>query len=417
MNDTHDSHSEPDRGAGTEVTAPLYGLLAEYDNPGALIAASRKVRDAGYTKWDTFTPFPVHGIDRAMGIKMTILPWFVMAAAMTGLATAIWLQWWTNGVDYPWIISGKPFFSIPANVPIMFELTVLFSAITALVSMLVLNGLPHPSHPLDFKRRFARVTDDKFFLLVEARDPKFDEESTRELLDSTHPAVLDEVAEDRVTSDKLPRALVYGLIVVTTAAFVPFAFFAMSRESRSRDPRIHAIGDMDWQPKYKAQRVNTFFADDRAAREPVAGTVPVGELDLDDHFHRGKDANGAWARTFPDQVAIDDATMKRGEQRYNIYCTPCHGLTGAGDGMVAKRADALAEGTWIPPTNVKQDHLRQQPVGQLFNTITHGIRNMPPYGHQIAPADRWAILLYVRALQRTETVATDLTDAERGALK
>jgi mono/diheme cytochrome c family protein len=417
MNDKHDDKSDSDRDAGTAADAPLHGLLAEYDTPGALIAASKKVRDAGYTKWDTFTPFPVHGIDRAMGIKMTILPWIVLGAALAGLATAIWMQWWMNAVDYPWIISGKPFWSIPANVPIMFELTVLFAAITALLAMLVLNGLPHPSHPLDFKRRFARVTDDKFFLLVQAADPKFDDEDTRELLEGTSPAVLDDVLEDRVTSDKMPAGLVYTLIVVAAASTVPFAFFAMAREAKSRSPRIHAIGDMDWQPKYKAQRQNTFFPDERAARLPVPGTVAVGALDLDDHFYRGKNAAGGWARTFPEQVAIDDATMKRGEERYGIYCVPCHGATGDGDGMVAKRADLLAEGTWVPPTNFKQDHLRQQPIGQLFNTITHGIRNMPPYGHQITPADRWAILLYVRALQRTQTTPTDLTEAERGALK
>jgi mono/diheme cytochrome c family protein len=417
MNDIVEEKSGAFRDTGSAVDAPLHGLLAEYDSAAALIAASRKVRDAGYTKWDTFTPFPVHGIDRAMGIKMTILPWIVMGAALTGLATAIWLQWWTNAVDYPWIISGKPFWSIPASVPIYFELTVLFSAITALGSMLVLNGLPYPSHPLDLKRRFARVTDDRFFLLVEARDPKFDEELTRELLESTHPAVLDDVPEDRVTPDKLPRALIYGLIVLATAVLLPFAYFAKSRETRSPDRRIHAVADMDWQPKFKAQRMNTFFADHRAAREPVEGTVAVGGLDLDDHFYRGKDPGGAWARTFPEQVSIDEQTMHRGQERFEIYCSPCHGLTGDGTGMVAKRADALAEGTWIPPTDMRQEHLKQQPIGQLFNTITHGVRNMPPYGHQIPTADRWAILLYVRALQRTHTAVTDLTEAERGALK
>jgi mono/diheme cytochrome c family protein len=417
MNDTKDSQSDPHGDAGTTADAPLHGLLAEYDSPGALIAAAKKVRDAGYTKWDTFTPFPVHGIDRAMGIKMTVLPWIVLGAALTGLATAIWMQWWMNAVDYPWIVSGKPFWSIPANVPIMFELTVLFAAITALMAMLVLNGLPHPSHPLDFKRRFARVTDDKFFLLIQVADPKFDDESTRALLEKTDPAVLDDVLEDRVTSDKLPTPVVYGLIVLAAASTVPFAYFAMARESTSRDPRIHAVGDMDWQPKYKAQRENTFFADNRAERPEIPGTVAVGDLDLDDHFFRGKNAAGAWARTFPEQVAIDDTTMARGQERYGIYCAPCHGLGGDGDGMVSKRAEALAEGTWVPPTNFKQDHLRQQPIGQLFNTITHGIRNMPPYGHQISPADRWAILLYVRALQRTQTTPQDLTEAERGALK
>ena len=160
-----------------ESTAPeLHGILAEYDTPDQLISAATKVREAGFEKWDTYSPFPVHGIDQAMGIKMTILPWLTLCAGLTGLATAITMQWWMNAYDYPWLISGKPIWSIPANVPIMFELTVLFSAITTLVGMLMLNGLPHPSHPLDLVKRFARVTDDKFFLLIQAADAKFDEQ-------------------------------------------------------------------------------------------------------------------------------------------------------------------------------------------------------------------------------------------------
>src|SRR6188768_830739 len=165
----------------------LHGLLAEYDTPDQLVSAAKKVRDAGFEKWDTYSPFPVHGIDAAMGIKMTILPWLTLGAGITGLITAITLQWWTNAFDYPWLISGKPIWSIPANVPIMFELTVLLSAITTLVGMLMLNGLPHPSHPLDHVKRFSRVTNDKFFLLIQAADPKFDEQESRQLIDSTKP--------------------------------------------------------------------------------------------------------------------------------------------------------------------------------------------------------------------------------------
>ena len=116
--------------------APVHGLLAEYDTPSQILHAAKVVRKAGFTKWDTYTPFAVHGIDDAMGIKMTILPWFTLCAGLIGLATAITLQWWTNAHDYAWIVSGKPFWSIPANVPIMFELTVLLSAITTLVGML-----------------------------------------------------------------------------------------------------------------------------------------------------------------------------------------------------------------------------------------------------------------------------------------
>jgi mono/diheme cytochrome c family protein len=406
----------------TSGDAPLHGLLAEYESPSSLIAASRAVRDAGFTKWDTYTPFPVHGIDKAMGIRMTVLPWIVLGAGLTGLATAILLQWWTNAHDYKWITSGKPFWSIPANVPIMFELTVLFSGLTALISMLVLNNLPLPSHPLDLVRRFARSTNDRFFLLIEAADPKFDEKATRALIDGTHPQAVEAVPEDRTTSSKLPPVLVYGSIILAVVAAVPFALAAKARYAKSEKPRIHVIGDMDWQPKYKAQRENPIFDDGRATRPSIEETVAVGELRDDDHFYRGK-INGAFARTFPPEVSFDEATMARGRERFGIYCTPCHGFTGEGNGMVAERAAQLRErsdyqGSWVAPTNLTQDSIKAQPVGQLFDTVTHGIRNMPSYGAQIVPADRWAIILYLRALEKSRAAsAADLDPAERANLK
>ena len=401
-----------------ESTAPeLHGILAEYDTPDQLVSAAKKVRDAGFEKWDTYSPFPVHGIDAAMGIKMTVLPWITLCAGLTGLATAILMQWWMNAYDYPWLISGKPTWSIPANVPIMFELTVLFSAITTLVGMLMLNGLPHPSHPLDLVKRFGRVTDDKFFLLIQAADTKFDEQDTRALVDATHPVAVENVLEDRVTPDTFPPALIYGLIIVTCAAVVPLALAVKARHSKSDKPRIHIIQDMDAQPKYKAQRENPIFADGRADREALPGTVAVGHLNEDDHFYRGR-AGGGWARTFPAQVELNDETMARGKARFGIYCTPCHGQAGLGDGMVHKRADALAQGGWIQPTNMTQEYVRNQPVGELFNTISNGVRNMPAYGSQIPTEDRWAIIMYVRALQRSQAgTLNDVPESERGSLK
>jgi mono/diheme cytochrome c family protein len=334
-----------------------------------------------------------------MGIKMTILPWIVLGAGLTGLATGILLQWWTNAWNYAWLVSGKPFWSIPANVPIMFELTVLFAGITALVAMIVLNNLPLPSHPLDFVRRFARSTDDRFFLLVEAADPKFDQEATTKLLEQTHPSGIEAVNEDNTTPDRLPKGIIYGVVILLVASAVPFALAAKARHATAGETRIHAIADMDSQPKYKAQRENPVFADDRAARLPDPETVAVGELKEDRHFYEGK-MNGGWARTFPPQVRLEAETMARGQERFGIYCAPCHGQGGEGNGMIAKRAEQLAQGTWVPPTDLTQDYLRQMPVGELFNTITHGIRTMPAYGAQVATADRWAILMYLRALQR-----------------
>lgn len=396
--------------------APLYGLLAEYDNPTALVRAAKKVRDAGFSKWDTYTPFPIHGIERAMGIRMTRLPWVVFGFAMVGLTIAVALQYFTNAVDYRWLVSGKPFWSWPANVPIAFELTILLSAFAALGGMFVFNNLPLFSHPLDLKERFARVTDDRFFLFIEARDPKFDEEETRQLLESTEPVVLDHVHEDRKTPDAIPPAVIYGLVVAGVASLLPFGAFAAARASTMEKPRIHAIWDMDFQPSYKAQRENPWFSDHRSIRTPLEGTVPVGHLQEDDHMYRGR-IGGAWATTYPQEISVDEQTMQLGREQFGIYCAPCHGLTGEGTGMVHQRALDLG-GAWVPPTNLHQEYLRLQPVGELFNTITNGIRNMPAYGAQIEPHERWAIVMYVRALQRSRASGLgDLTEAERAGLK
>jgi mono/diheme cytochrome c family protein len=195
-----------------------------------------------------------------------------------------------------------------------------------------------------------------------------------------------------------PRWLVYALVLLAALALVPFALIARSRASTSTRPHIQLIQDMAKQPKVKTQAANPLFADSRAMRPPVLGTVAHGEMD-DTALDTGR-ADDGWVTAFP--VQVTDQLMQRGQERYDIYCSPCHGLDGYGNGSVAKRADALQEGTWTPPSSYHTDLVRGRPVGFIFNTITHGIRNMPAYGPQIPVADRWAIVLYVRALQRSQ---------------
>jgi hypothetical protein len=161
-----------------------FGLLAEFDTPGALLHAAEAVRDAGYKKWDCYSPFPVHGLDRAMGLRDTRLPWVVLAAGATGAGAAVLMQWWMNAKNYPYLISGKPMFSLPANIPITFEVTVLFASLTAVAAMFIFNGLPTFYHPTFNSWRFKRVTDDKFFIAIETADPRFDSGRTEELLKS-----------------------------------------------------------------------------------------------------------------------------------------------------------------------------------------------------------------------------------------
>ena len=161
----------------------VYGLLAEFANPGELLHAAAAVHKAGIRRFDTHSPFPIHGMDRAMGLGTSKLGFIVFfGGTVVGLAIGLWLQWWTGAVDYPLNISGKPFFALEPSVPVIFELTILLSAITAVAGMLALNGLPRPYNPLFYSRRFMRASDDGFFLHVAASDRSFDLEGTERLL-------------------------------------------------------------------------------------------------------------------------------------------------------------------------------------------------------------------------------------------
>lgn len=159
-----------------------YGLLAEFANPNALMHAAEAVRERGYTRYDAHSPFPIHGMDDAMGLGESKVGYFCLLGGITGLVVALWLQWWTASVDYPLNISGQPFFAIEPAVPIIFEVTVLLAAFAAIVAMLGLNGLPRPYNPLFYSDRFDRVTDDSFFISIAASDENFDEQETADML-------------------------------------------------------------------------------------------------------------------------------------------------------------------------------------------------------------------------------------------
>jgi hypothetical protein len=162
-----------------------YGIIAEFDTPADAMHAAEKVRDAGFRKWDVFTPFPVHGMDKAMGLKNSKVGWFSFLGGVTGYTTGMLMIWFMNQFDYPILIGGKPMFSPFSAFPPSYELTILLGAFGALGGMLILNRLPRLHHPLLKHKRFELVTHDKFFLVIETADPKYNEAETRRLLEST----------------------------------------------------------------------------------------------------------------------------------------------------------------------------------------------------------------------------------------
>jgi Protein of unknown function (DUF3341). len=176
----------------------VYAMAAEYPSAATLYEAAKHVRDAGYKRWDVFSPFPIHGMDDAMGLGKSWLSAVVLAGGISGLATALILTFGPSWILYPLIVHGKPFDwkTVPAFFPIMFELTILFSAFASFFAWQIMNGLPRWNHPMFNWYRFSRVTNDSFFLAIEARDPHFDENRTRELLEFTGGQHITIVHED-----------------------------------------------------------------------------------------------------------------------------------------------------------------------------------------------------------------------------
>jgi mono/diheme cytochrome c family protein len=555
------SHQQPKTAAPAKPRS--FGWIAEFDNEHALLVAARKVRDSGYTKTDAYTPFPVHGIDEALGIKPTILPFIVLACGLTGLCTAILFQCWSNGIDYPYIISGKPFFSIPAFIPVTFETTVLFSAFATFLGMWGLNGLPRFSNPVFTNSKFDRVTDDRFFLHVDAADKYYNRESVRELLAGTQPLSLEEVMEDS-SPTQLPSIIWLSVLTLLVAALIPLAIVANMRASTDEKPRWHVWFDMDFQPKKKAQSSSTIFADNRASRPQVVGTIARGQLEQADPFYLGydpskqaalpalgasgvrlvsavdepsgqespkapkletpvdepatpeaakpavkevetaddktpgksdsketvaKDAKGeapaegkgaerqaaasadepptssnqskvakepapasaakepaskepaktnaaqpaqaasgivspatpvvsggpnlAWLTEFPLELTTERLSL--GQTKFETYCAVCHGYAGDGDGLVHRRAEQLQQGTWLPPTSMHEQRIREQAVGNIFYTISNGKGKMASYAAVLTPEERWAVVMYVRALQRSRNASIEDVPVDRRA--
>jgi mono/diheme cytochrome c family protein len=214
---------------------------------------------------------------------------------------------------------------------------------------------------------------------------------------------------------RIPKFFIYAALILAVLAMIPPVLIARMRAVNRDLPRIQLQQDMGRQLRFSAQRPNPMFADGRAMRPKIEGTVARGEMRLDDHYYRGIVGND-WADAFPDAITVDMKLLERGRERYDIFCSICHGKAGHGDGMVHERASQLAatmrQGTsWVPPTSLHDLTVIEQPLGQIYNTITHGIRNMAAYGSQIPVEDRWAIVAYVRALQKSQDAPADVVQA------
>ena len=334
-----------------------------------------------------------------MGIRPTRLPWVALAGGILGGAGALLMQWWMNAINYPIITSGKPLFSLPANIPITFELIVLLSAFGAFGSVLVLNLLPQFWHWVFAGRAFRQATTDGFFISIEAADPKFDAGRDAEVPRIAGAAGGGDLLRYGCAGSGLPSALVLergrGW---WCSSLLPPLLIARYRAVPKSQPRIHPILDMDLQPKYLPQGASPLFADGRAMRPPVPGTVAQDQLDADDHFYRGQHGR---------QVGHDVPHARH------------HGPDGTRPGAVQyllcrlpriagrRRREQRHLGPGDPPRRQGMGAAACRCTGRRsasrrwakFSTrLPTAFAPCPPTPRKFPEADRWAIILYVRAL-------------------
>ena len=178
-----------------KASSPLYGMMAEFDDPTSLVAATERAHQEGYRCMDAYSPYPIEALHDALGSRHTRLPLIVLIGGMIGCIGGYLLQYWSSAIAYPLNIGGKPFHSWPAFIPVTFECTILVAALSAVLGMLALNGLPQPYHPVFNAPRFALASRNRFFLCIESTDPRFDIEATRRFLETLNPREVTTVAD------------------------------------------------------------------------------------------------------------------------------------------------------------------------------------------------------------------------------
>jgi mono/diheme cytochrome c family protein len=367
---------------------PLYSVTALFDTPDAIIRAAEEVSTGGYTKYDVNTPFPVHGMDKAMKLRQSRLGIFTFFFGLLGTVSIVGFMTWVTVTDYPLVIGGKPFWTWPAFVPIAFEITVLLAAVLTAITMIVLYfRFPNVSHPLHDTPYMKKVSSDRFGISIQASDPKFDEAAVRELLRSLGGKEIAAIyfdAEDLSHRQELFDPKFLGVLALTAVVVSGATYFSFNTLLD-----MQPFSWMSEQNKLKAQMPSDFSKDGIGMRPPVEGTVARGFLP---YPFNGKPEEAG--KDLVNPLLPTPAVLARGKAKFLTFCSPCHGNFARGDSRL--------QGQFPSPPTLHSDKVRNRPDGSIYNVITEGQNVMPSYASQILPEDRWAIILYIRALQRAQ---------------
>lgn len=364
----------------------LYGYTGIFDTPNDITRAAEKAVENGYTKFDVSTPYPLHGMNKAMNLKPSKLGYVSFVAGLSCAVSFILLLWWMNAVDYPVVYGGKPYFSFPAYIPLVFEVLVLSASIATVLAMLfVFFKFPNNSHPLHGTEYMKAVSSDKYGILIQADDPKFNEAEVKKYLESVHAVKVIPIYWDNEEINHKHKILEPKFILFLVAVAIlnsSMVYFVYNK--------ILYMVPFNWmmdQQKQSAQQHSLIFSDGYGMRQPVEGTIARGFLPYE---YKGQPDLAGQKLLNP--IPVSNASLQLGQKKFDTYCSPCHDYHGTGNSRL--------RGQFPNPPSLHSEKVRTWSDGRIYAVITEGQNVMPSYATQLNPDERWAVINYIRALQR-----------------
>ncbi len=364
----------------------IYSVTGLFDTADDIINAAKTISGEGFKNWDVNTPYPVHGMDYAMKLKSSPLGYFTLFFGLSGATLALLFMWYTMAVDYPNIIGGKPFFPLPAFIPITFEVTVLLGSLgTVAVMIFFFFKLPNNSHPLQDTNYIRSVSVDKFGVSIEAKDPMFEEDKIKDYLKSLGAKDIETIYyDDEEIHDTRkifePKFIIFLVFVSIVSSGV--AYLALNKVAFA--PPWNFMMNQD---KLNPQKPSDFFADGFGMRPPVNGTVSRSDV-----FVPVGDVKDSLWKSYDNPQPLTEKSLNLGRKKFNIYCSPCHGMYARGKSRL--------RGQFPSPPSLHSAKVRNWKDSKIFEIITIGQNSMPSYASQLTVHERWAVVNYVRALQR-----------------
>ncbi len=364
----------------------VFAVVGLFDEPEKLLSAAKEVRTLELGHLEAYTPYPVHGIEKILGTRRSPLAGMTLVAGVLGAISALAFEMWTSASDYPIIVGGKALTSWQAFVPIMFEVTVLFATFTAGLGMLhLLNRLPFFGHPLLSSKAISAITRDRFALAVEAGRGEIDVGSARAALTSVGAKDI-EVLTVPAEGGPIPLGFVTraALGVAIACVVAGYATYWGVKLMPATLPMTHMLV----QPRLDAQQGSSFFPDGHGMLLPAPGSVDRAHVPYTLETEEQ-------AASLPNPLPRTEEVLRLGRRTYDNHCVVCHGALGTG-------VPTLTSAYGGKPANFQSRAILAYPDGKIYHTIMRGKNAMPSYEADLTEDKRWAVVHYIRVLQRAQ---------------